>query len=363
MVTYEYNIYKSKNVKFINSMLKECCFVWNRALAIQRKYYKIFGKHVSYNRMSGHFTKRYKNVLLHSQTRQEILMRLDSAYSRFFKRLAKRPPKFKKHENFSSFVFKQGGFTLNGNVLTVNKIKKRFKFSYSRPYVGKIKELRIKRCNNNRYSIYITTDRSLAGSLGKSHNGASVGIDFGLKTYMVLSDGITYQSPRFFNEYESDLRLANRKLSRAKKGSNNRKRRKFDLNQIYRKMKNKRNDYQWKLAHELCRKYDYIFIETLNIDAMKRLWGKKISDLSHSCFIEKLIFTASKYNVVVHKIDKWYPSSKTCQCGYVYKALSLKERQWICPECGSINDRDLNAAKNILRRGIYELESKHKTSK
>ena len=362
MITYEYNIYRSKNTEYINSMLKECCFVWNLSLAIQRRYYKMFGKYVSYNRMSSHFTKRYKNILLHSQTRQEILQRLDSSYQRFFKRLSKRPPKFKRSECFSSFVFKQGGFTLNGNVFTINKIKKRFKFSYSRPYVGKVKQVRIKRCNSNRYSIYITTDNSFVNSYGKTHNGASVGIDFGLKTYMTLSDGNTFESPRFFKQYESKVRLANKKLSKSKKGSNNRKRRRFELNQVYRRIKNKRNDYQWKLAHKLCKSYDYIFIETLDIDAMKRLWGKKISDLSHSEFIEKLLFTASKYNVTVHKIDKWYPSSKTCKCGYVNKSLSLKERLWKCPECGSVNERDLNASKNILRRGIYELESKRKTS-
>ena len=362
MITYEYNIYRSKNTEYINSMLKECCFVWNRSLAIQRRYYKMFGKYVSYNRMSSHFTKRYKNILLHSQTRQEILQRLDSSYQRFFKRLSKRPPKFKKSECFSSFVFKQGGFTLNGNVFTINKIKKRFKFSYSRPYVGKVKQVRVKRCNSNRYSIYITADNSFVNSYGKTHNGASVGIDFGLKTYMTLSDSTTFESPRFFKQYELKVRLANKKLSKSKKGSINRKRRRFELNQVHRRIKNKRNDYQWKLAHKLCKSYDYIFIETLDIDAMKKLWGKKISDLSHSEFIEKLVFTASKYNVIVHKIDKWYPSSKTCKCGYVNKTLSLKERLWKCPECGSVNERDLNASKNILRRGIYELESKRKTS-
>ena len=349
-------------MEYLDSMLKECCFVWNRSLAIQRRYYKMFGKYVSYNRMSRHFTKRYKNILLHSQTRQEILQRLDSSYQRFFKRLSKRPPKFKREECFSSFVFKQGGFTLNGNVFTINKIKKRFKFSYSRHYVGKVKQVRVKRCNSNRYSIYITTDNSFVNSYEKTHNGASVGIDFGLKTYMTLSDGTTFESPRFFKQYEPKVRLANKRLSKSKKSSNNRKRRRFELNQVYRRIKNKRNDYQWELAHKLCKSYDYIFIETLNIDAMKKLWGKKISDLYHSEFIEKLIFTASKYNVTVHKIDKWYPSSKTCKCGYVNKTLSLKERLWKCPECGSVNERDLNASKNILRRGIYELESKRKTS-
>ena len=179
---------------------------------------------------------------------------------------------------------------------------------------------------------------------------------------MTLSDCTTFESPRFFKQYEPKVRLANKKLSKSKKGSNNRKRRRFELNQVHRRINNKRNDYQWKLAHKLCKSYDYIFIETLNIDAMKKLWGKKISDLSHSEFIEKLLFTASKYNVTVHKIDKWYPSSKTCKCGYVYKNLSLKERLWKCLECGSVNERDLNASKNILRRGIYELESKRKTS-
>lgn len=108
-------------------MLRECCFVWNHALALQRRYYKLFGKYISVGKMQKHFSKRIKRNLLHSQTVQEILQRLDSAYNRFFKKLAKRPPKLKSPEKFNSFVFKQGGFTLNGNILTINKGKKRFK--------------------------------------------------------------------------------------------------------------------------------------------------------------------------------------------------------------------------------------------
>ena len=333
-------------------MLRECCFVWNHALSLQKRYYRLYGKYISYVRISKHFTKRIKRNILHSQTRQEILRRLDDAYQRFFKKLAKRPPKYKKARYFSSFVFTQGGYTLNGNVFTINKIKRRFKFSYSREYKGKVKQIRVKRSNYNRYELYIITDHSLNGTCGKTHNGASVGIDFGLKTYMTLSDGTEYQSPLFFKQYQDKIRKANRKLSKTKKGSNNRKRRNFELDQIHRRIKNKRSD----------QKYDYIFIETLNIESMKHLWGKKISDLSHSSFISILEHVALKYNVVVHKIDKWYPSSKTCECGYINKTLSLKDRKWICPECGSINERDLLAAKNILRRGIYELESKNKTS-
>ena len=121
-------------------MLRECCFVWNHALALQRRYHKLFGKYISVGKMKKHFAKRIRRNLLHSQTTQEILERLDESYNRFFKKLAKRPPKFKSPEKFNSFVFKQGGFTLNGNCLTINKGKKRFRFSYSRVYEGNVKQ-------------------------------------------------------------------------------------------------------------------------------------------------------------------------------------------------------------------------------
>ena len=115
MISYKYNIYHSRKTKYLEKMLRECCFVWNHALALQRRYYKLFGKYISIGKMKKYFAKRIKRNLLHSQTTQEILERLDESYNRFFKKLAKRPPKFKSPEKFNSFVFKQGGFTLNGN--------------------------------------------------------------------------------------------------------------------------------------------------------------------------------------------------------------------------------------------------------
>ena len=255
MISYKYNIYHSKKTKYLEKMLRECCFVWNHALALQRRYYKLFGKYISVGKMKKHFAKRIKRNLLHSQTTQEIIERLDESYNRFFKKLAKRPPKFKSPEKFNSFVFRQGGFTLNGNCLTINKGNKRFRFSYSRVYEGNIKQIRIVRETCSRFSLIIVTD----------HNP--------------------------INSYRS-------------------------------------------------------------------LWGKKISDLSHSSFINKLTYVASKYGVTVHKIDKWYPSSKTCECGCINKGLSLHDRTWACPACGAVNDRDILAARNILRKGISELESK-----
>lgn len=362
MISYKYNIYHSKKTKYLDKMLRECCFVWNHALALQRRYYKLFGKYISIGKMKKHFAKRIKRNLLHSQTTQEILERLDESYNRFFKRKSKRPPKFKRSDCFNSFVFKQGGFTLNGNILTINKGKKRFKFSYSRAYEGNVKQIRIVRETCYRFSLIIVTDYNPANSYRKTYDGASVGLDFGLKTYLTKSDGSKIDSPLFFKQYQNKIRKLNRKFSNAKKGFNNRKRRLFELQQAYRKINDLRSDFQWKLAHELCKQYDYIFIEDLNIEGMKRLWGKKISDLSHSSFINKLEHVASKHGVTVHKIDKWYPSSKTCECGFVNKNLSLRDRTWCCPKCDSINDRDVLAARNILRKGIPELESKSNSS-
>lgn len=362
MISYKYNIYRSKKTKHLNKMLGECCFVWNHALSLQKRYYRMSGKYISIGRMQKHFAKRIKRNLLHSQTVQEILERLDESYSRFFKKRSKRPPKFKRFDRFNSFVFKQGGFMLNGNIFTINKGKKRFKFSYSRHYEGNIKQIRIIRETCHRFSLIIVTDHNPVNSYRKTYDGASVGLDFGLKTYLTKSDGSEIASPLFFKRYQDKIKKCGKRVSNAKKGSNNRSRRLFELQQVHRKINNLKSDFQWKLAHELCKRYDYIFIEDLNIEAMRRIWGKKISDLCHSSFIDKLMYVSLKYGVIVHKIDKWYPSSKTCECGYINKLLSLKDRKWICPECESINDRDVLAARNILRKGISELESKSNSS-
>ena len=102
--------------------------------------------------------------------------------------------------------------------------------------------------------------------------------------------------------------------------------------------------------------------EDLSLTEMTKLWGRKMNDLAHASFISKLQYVATKYGVKVHKIDRWFASSKTCECGYVNNSLTLLDREWKCPECGLINDRDVLAANNILRRGISELWSEDKTA-
>ena len=380
MITYEYNIYNSDRNRSIDQMLGEAAFVWNHALALQKRYYKLFGGYIDTVRLQKHFQKRIARCRLGAQTVQELLQRLDASYQRFFNHLAKRPPKFKKDIQFGSFVFKQDGYKLNSNILVINKIKKHFKFSYSRPYEGKVKNVRVKRIHPGEYRLFIVTDSNPI-PYHKTHDGAMVGMDFGLKTFLTLSDGTAIQTPLWFKTSLNRLRRLQHRHDKAAckwdktnsdgshpKGakivweSNHRKALAKEIARLHERISNLRDDWQWKLCHELCRKYDIICIEDLQLTGMSRLWGRKISDLAFGSFVQKLEHTASKYGCKVVKIDRYYPSSKTCNvCQYVNELLTLSDRSWTCPACGTHHNRDVNAAINILRQGIASSGSICKT--
>ena len=360
MIAYKYKLYRTDRTKHLDKMLREACFVWNHALALQKRYYRLHKKYIQLGVMQHYQAKRVKRKLLGAQTVQEILERLDIAYKRFFEHLATRPPKFRKAKDFASIVYKQDGFSLCGNEIAISKIHKSYKFSKSRNYEGRVKRVVLKRNRLGEYFILIVTDAE-PKSYGKTLKGASVGIDFGLKKYLTLSDGAAYDNPQFMKESLVELRRRSRNLSKCKKCSNNRERKRKELDRLMNDIVNRRSDFQWKLAHELCRKYDRIFIEDLNLEGMNRRWGRKMHDLAHAEFVQKLEYVATKYGVTVHKIDRFYPSSKRCTCGSLNHGLQLHERTWVCPECGTVHKRDLLAAQNILRQGIAELESVSKS--
>ena len=360
MISYKFKLYRTKHTSHLDNMLSEACFVWNHALSLQKRYYQLYGRFITLGAMKHHFVKRIKRTYLHSQSAQEILERLDAAYARFFKHLAKRPPKFKRTADFASFCYKQGGFSLCGNVFHVNSVKKDYKFSLSRPYDGKVKQVRAKRSHLNEWYIYVITDAS-PKSYTKTHDGASVGIDFGLKTYMTFSNGEKISNPQFLKKGLRRLKKASERHSRCLSGSGHKEQARLALCRLHESISDKRRDFQWKLAHDLCRRFDTIFIEDLCLNGMSRLWGRKMSDLGHSSFCGILEQVAAKYGCTVHRIDRWFPSSKLCDCGYKNDSLSLNDRTWVCPQCGQVHDRDVHAAEMILRRGIYELASNGKT--
>lgn len=347
--------------------MAEAAFVWNHALALQKRYYslaKTFGwenTFISLGRMKHHFAKRIERKRLNSQTEQEVLERLYFGFSQFFSKKASRIPKFKRAKDFSSLVFKQSGYKLYGDEFVINRISKRFKFSLSRKWDGSIKIIRLIRSHGEWFIVIIT--RAEPKPYGKTHTGASVGIDFGLKTFMTLSDGTKIEGPLFYKHLSNKIKRCQRLISKAEKGSNHLDGYWKKLSKFYYELNNKRRDWFYKTAHHLCKKYDFIFIEDLNIAGMKKRkgFGKILEEYGWSSFVKVLEYVSKKYGVVVHKISRWYASSRLCDCGYKNDALRLRDRKWTCPMCGFTHDRDLHAAKNIYRQGVADLGSDSKT--
>lgn len=363
MLNLKYKFYRSKKNKQLEERIRVACSIWNHCLSLQKRYYKMYKKYIDVNKMQKHISKLRKNntywLKLNSQSVQEICQRQDQAFQRFFKKITKRPPKFKKYQNFNSFVFKNSGWKIDNNKFTITKVGT-FKFSNSREYKN-IKRITIKRGVGDEYFLVLTCD--IESERLKRVGKSTIGMDFGLKTYLTCSNGEKIESPQFLKQDLKRLKQANKELSSKKFGSNNRKKAKVKVAKIHQDIANKRSDFEWKLTHKLCKNNVFIAIEDLNLEGMKKLWGRKVSDLAFASFVLKLEQVAKKYDSVIVKIDRFYPSSKLCTCGYKNKDLKLSDRTWICPVCNKKHDRDVLAAKNILTEGIRLYCTKNKTTK
>ncbi|MGL4373843.1 MAG: RNA-guided endonuclease InsQ/TnpB family protein [Turicibacter sp.] len=182
--------------------------------------------------------------------------------------------------------------------------------------------------------------------------GKTAGFDFGMKTFLTVSDERTIKSPLCLFHTLDKLRRKSRNLSKKQSVSNSRKKARIELSKLHRKISTQREDFQWKTALEIVRKNDTLCFEDLNMKGMQMMWGRKINDLSFASFLIKVEYLAQKHGKKVVKIGRLEPSSKACfDCGYIYKDLQLKERIWHCPSCGKTHDRDLNAAKIFIESG------------
>ena len=175
----------------------------------------------------------------------------------------------------------------------------------------------------------------------------------GIKDFLTGSDGHRYTSPMFYKQNADKLAKAQKVYSRKVKGSNNRERECKNVARIHKKTANQRTDHHWKLAIDLCQKFDILFFEDLNLNGMKQLWGKQVSDFAFGEFLQKLKHQSNKRNRFVFKIGRWIPTTKCCcVCGHKNKTLTLADREWTCPSCHTHLDRDQNAAFNILMEGV-----------
>ena len=339
-LTYKYKVYKQNrnHEKRLQEWFRTAAWIYNHAIALHKRYYRMYHKSLSMYRLQSHLLKLRKSSysqwkIIGSQSVQQICERINNGYKNFFNR-----------------------YTLNGNVLTVNALKLRLKFHLSRPVDGRIQTLSVKRDAVGDYWIIMSVRRNEESLTSKPMTGKTAGFDFGMKHFLTQDNGTRIESPLTLFNHLDELRGKSRNLSKKKKGSNGRNKARLSLARLHRKISNIREDFQWKTAIRIVSDYDVICMETLNMKAMQKVWGRKINDLSFTSFVSKLSWLCDKYGKKFVQIDRWEASSKTCSsCGYKTEKMPLNIRKWTCPQCGREHDRDINAAKNILRVGTSTL--------
>ena len=294
---------------------------------------------------------------------QATMRNLSRGFDNFYRTL--NYPKFKaKKSNTQSFNCYTGA-KIDGDYIILRKprgsdytkedLRIRFKRHKIKYNFEKVTGFTISR-ENNKYYISFTFYTDIES---KDTNGA-VGIDLGIKDFVICSDGTVYENKRFYEKSLRKLKISQRRLNKKQKGSKNREKARLKVNKIHKKVKNQRNDYQHKVSRELANNFNTICLETLNVKNMvknKKL-SKAISSVSWSSFITKLEYKIAENQGCIVKIDRFYPSSKTCSnCGCVKDKLLLSERTYHCTECGFTIDRDLNASINILKAGLKMIEA------
>lgn len=291
---------------------------------------------------------------VNSQSLQAALMNLDSAFIKFF-REKKGFPKFKSKNNRESFTVPQFG-KVDGKHVTIPKVGS-LVASVSKTITGKVKAITISRTQTGKYFASVLSEcNSENPASAVVTESRTIGIDLGLKTFAVLSDGTRIDNPRFFKTSQKHLTRAVKKLSRKKKDSSNRFRQLRKVNLIHERITNRRKDFLHKLTTRLVRdnQTDSFAIEDLAVSNMvkNRNLSRSISDASWREFRRQLEYKSEREGKNVLVIGRFEPSSKSCSCGIVNAGLKLSQRVWTC-ECGLTHDRDLLAAMNIKKFSLH----------
>jgi len=300
---------------------------------------------------------------VNSQSLQEAALNLEKSYKRFFdKSLKAAYPSFKKKGNRESFCVPQH-FTLDvkNNRIYIPKLKTGIQtvFHRSLKHVEKICSITISMSPSGKYHAAINVEESVSHKKAVSKVGSNtktVGIDLGIKDFLVESNGRKINTPKFLHESERKLAKAQRRLSRKQKGSLNRKKQRLRVAKLHEKVANQRKHFLHDESNRIVNENQVIYLETLNVKGMmkNRHLSKAISDCGWSEFVRQLKYKAHWNGSIIVQIGRWKPSSKLCStqgCDYKHDALKLSDRAWTCPQCNTIHDRDINAAKNIEQIG------------
>ena len=354
--TYKFRLNPTDEQKILlNKHFGSVRYVYNYFLNQRKTEYLENKKSLTYNQQSGFLTQLKKELdwlkEINSQTLQSSLKCLDTAYQGFFKKRTQFP-RFKSRKNKNSFTIPQF-VSVDGDRLQIPKFRESggIEMIMERKIKGIIKHCSISKTPTGKYFVSILTEMEYEP---KIKTNMSVGIDLGIKDFLVLSNGTKIKNHRFLKHYEKTLKLNQKYLSRKTRGSVRYEKQRIKVARIHEKITNSRMDLIHKTTNDLINNFDIIYLEDLNVKGMMKnhKLSKAISDVSWGKFIDTLEYKSVWNDKKIVHIDRFFPSSKTCsKCGWINNNLTLKDREWTCSKCGEKHDRDKNAAVNILNEG------------
>jgi putative transposase len=357
MITYRFRLYPTKQHERVLSDTVETCRMLYNNLLDER-----INTGIGFYEQKRELTKRRKKnkylKSVHSQVVQNVAIRLDKSFQRFFTGLA-RFPKFRRKGKYNSFIYpQQGGFKINGNRLKLSMIGN-VKIKLHRPIEGLMKTCAIIRDIDQWYAcITVETEDTAAipsSSINREKKPASVGVDVGVSCLAALSDGTIIPNPRRLNRSVGRIKLLQRGLSRKKKGSRNREKVKLRLEKAWRQVRRQRDDTMHKASRKLADNYGTMVFEDLRIKNMVKnhRLASTILDATWSKLRRLTAYKAERRGGRVVLVEPRGTSQECSGCHRIVEK-SLSVRIHVCPHCGLMLDRDVNAAKNILARGLEQ---------
>jgi putative transposase len=361
---YKYRAYPDKKQQeFFSNNFGSCRFVYNHYLAMRKTSWTEDHVSMSYTDTAKDLTHNLKKEYVwlkeaDSSALQQSLRHLDNAYQNFFSKGAGYP-KFKRRRSDQSYrtMNNNNSIRIEGDVIRLPKAGK-IKIVKTRNFEGRILSATVSMTSSGRYYISLQVEEEYEILPNK---GGKLGIDAGLTVLYTDSDNNKIINPKTLSKHEKRIRRLQRELSRKKKGSKNREKARIRLAREHEKVADIRNDFQHKMTYRLANENQVVCIEDLNVKGMMRnhrLAGS-ISDASWSEFFRKLEYKMEDRGGTLIRVPRTFPSSQKCSCcGRQNRAVrDLSVRTWICPECGTKHDRDVNAAVNILAKGLEMLAS------
>ena len=356
---------------YINNLIGSCRFVYNNILAFKIKEYTANKKSINFGEAGKYLIKlKTNNEWLkesHSKVLQQSLINLEQSYKSFFKN-GNGFPKFKsRKENKQSCRFPNDAIIgVNGNKINIIRPLSNMQYkcsvddeNYLNKHFNLVKSGTLSKTRSGKYYFNILIDRESTKNLPITNK--VVGIDLGIKDFIIASDGSKYENIKIQRNNQDKLKRLHQLLSRKQKGGKNKEKARIELAKYHEKLNNKKEYYLHKVVNSLLNENQVIIMEDLNVTGMLKNnnLARSIQELSLNRFKNILEYKAKWYGRNIIQIDRWFPSSKLCSnCGYKNNDLTLSDRKWICPSCKAKHDRDFNASQNIEKEGLRILNIK-----